>query len=121
MTGKAYCAHCNAAMISDGGTSHTGQKQQYYICKGRKKGVCEKRRDDKDYQKKLIDNVVTKVFVGDGFTIVHMNLANASDVEEIRLAKIKTALEHIFSVQALSRLAQKAGFEPALRFPVLLP
>ncbi len=239
LTGKAYCAHCNAAMISDGGTSRTGQKHQYYICKGRKKGVCEKRRedkdelekyvtmvvydflsdeenvkaavkdtlkyyerrtgidniksveskiakvqkdieemttafieaknallrasiekrmndyekliedlqsqkaqlerergkqysekdlrefiaellkgnpDDKDYQKKLIDNVVTKVFVGDGFTIVHMNIANASDVEEIRLAEIKKAFEHLFNVQTLSPLAQREGFEPPYVF-----
>ncbi len=65
--------------------------------------------DDKDYQKKLIDNVVTKVFVGDGFTIVHMNIANASDVEEIRLAEIKKAFEHLFNVQTLSPLARQKG------------
>ena len=37
LTGKAFCAHCNAALISDGGTSRTGQQHHYYVCKGRKK------------------------------------------------------------------------------------
>ena len=69
---------------------------------------------DKDYQRKIIDNLVTKVFVGDGYITAHFRLGNAAEVENVRLEEIKTAFEHIFSVQTLSPLAQKAGFEPAL-------
>ena len=235
LTGKAFCAHCGAAMISDGGTSRTGQQHHYYICKGKKKGVCEKRREDKDslemfvtqvvydflsdennarkavrdtlayyekrtgidsiksiegkiakvqrdidemttafieaknallraniekrmndyqiliedlqsqkaqlerergrqftekdimefiadllkgnpadkdYQRKIIDNLVTKVFVGDGYITAHFRLGNAAEVENVRLEEMKTALEHIFGVQTLSPLAQRRGFEP---------
>ena len=235
LTGKAFCAHCNAAMISDGGTSRTGQQHHYYICKGRKKGVCEKCREDKDelelfvtqivfdflsdennakvavkdtlayyerrtgidniksvegkiakaqkdieemttafieaknallrasiekrmndyekliedlqsqkaqlerergkqysekdllkfiadllkgdpadkdYQKQLIDNIVTKVFVGDGYVSAHLKIGNATEVEDIRYEEIKTAFEHIFGVQTLSPMAQRKGFEP---------
>ncbi len=242
LTGKAFCAHCNAALISDGGTSRTGQQHHYYVCKGRKKGVCEKRREDKDelelfvtqvvydflndernvklaakdtiayyerrtgidnlksidgkiakvqrnidemttafieaknallraniekrmndyekliedlksqkeqlererghqftendilefvadllqgnpadkdYQKKLIDNLVVKVFVGDGYITAHIKLGNATEVADIRLEEVKKALEHIFnSVQTLSPLARREGFEPSVRFPV---
>ncbi len=230
LTGKAFCAHCNAALISDGGTSRTGQKHQYYICKGRKKGVCEKRREDKDeleqavtqivydflsdeknvkiavrdtlayyekrtgienlkaidgqiakihrdiedmttafieaksallrasiekrmtdyeqliealesqkaqlererglqftekdlqafiadllkgesddkeFQQKIIDNLVSKVFVGDGYISVHFKIGNATEVEDIRYEEIKTAFEHIFGVQTLSPLARQ--------------
>ena len=238
LTGKAFCAHCNAALISDGGTSRTGQQHHYYICKGRKKGVCEKRREDKDelelfvtqvvydflsdernvklaakdtiayyerrtgvdnlksidgkiakvqrdidemttafieaknallraniekrmndyekliedlksqkeqlerergnqftendilefvadllqgdpadkdYQKKLIDNLVVKVFVGDGYITAHIKLGNATEVADIRLEEVKKALEHIFNcVQTLSPLAQREGFEPSV-------
>ena len=235
LTGKAFCAHCETPMISDGGTSHTGQKHQYYICKGKKNGVCEKRREDKDtlelfvtqivydflsdennarvavrdtlkyyerrtgadtvktiegriakvqrdidemttafieaknallraniekrmndyqkliedlqkekrqlerergkqftekhilafiadllkgdptdkdYQRKIIDNLVIKVFVGDGFLSAHLRIGNATEVEDIRLEEVKKALEHIFSVQTLSPLARRRGFEP---------
>ena len=234
LTGKAFCAKCETPMISDGGTSRTGQQHHYYICKGRKKGVCKKRREDKDelelfvtqvvynflsdeknvklavkdtinyyerrtgidnlksidgkiakaqkdidemttafieaknallraniekrmndyekliedlksqkeqlerergnqftekdilefiadllkgnpadkdYQKKLIDNLVVKVFVDDGYATVHIKLGNATEVADIRLKEVKIALEHLFtSVQTQSPLAQKAGF-----------
>ena len=45
-------------MISDGGTSHTGQQHHYYACKGKKKGVCEKRREDKDTLELFVTQVV---------------------------------------------------------------
>ncbi len=230
LTGKAFCAKCETPMIADGGTSRTGQQHHYYICKGRKKGVCKKHRDDKDelelfvtqvvydflsdeknvklavkdtiayyerrtgidnlknidgkiakvqrdidemttafieaknallraniekrmndyekliedlksqkeqlerergnqftekdilefvadllqgnpadkdYQKKLIDNLVVKVFVDDGYATVHIKLGNATEVADIRLKEVKKALEHLFnSVQTLSPLAR---------------
>ena len=247
LTGKAFCAHCLTPMISDGGTSHTGQQHHYYACKGKKKGVCEKRREDKDtlelfvtqvvydflsdkenvsvavrdtlayyakrtgadsiksidgkiakvqkdieemttafieaknallraniekrmndyekliedlqsqkaqlerergrqftekdfmsfiadllkgdpndkeYQRKIIDNLVVKVLVGDGDTVVYINLSNTKEIENVRLEEMKTALEHIFGVQTLSPLAQRRGFEPPVpfgytRFPIV--
>ncbi len=235
LTGKAFCAHCLTPMISDGGTSHTGQQHHYYACKGKKKGVCEKRREDKDtlelfvtqvvydflsdkenvsvavrdtlayyakrtgadsiksidgkiakvqkdieemttafieaknallraniekrmndyekliedlqsqkaqlerergrqftekdfmsfiadllkgdpndkeYQRKIIDNLVVKVLVGDGDTVVYINLSNTKEIENVRLEEMKIALEHIFGVQTLSPLARRRGFEP---------
>ena len=70
---------------------------------------------DKDYQKKLIDNLVVKVFVGDGYITAHIKLGNATEVADIRLEEVKKALEHIFnSVQTLSPLAQREGFEPSV-------
>ncbi len=240
LTGKAFCAHCETPMISDGGTSRTGQQHHYYVCKGKKKGVCEKRREDKDtletfvtqivydflsdennarkavkdtlayyekrtgadniksiegkiakvqrdidemttafieaknallraniekrmndyqkliedlqsqkaqlerergrqftekdfltfiadllkgdpadkdYQQKIIDNLVIKVFVGDNFLSAHLKIGNATEVEGIRLADVKKALEHIFCVQTLSPLAQREGFEPPYSCP----
>lgn len=239
LTGKAFCAKCETPMIADGGTSRTGQQHHYYICKGRKKGVCEKRREDKDelelfvtqvvydflsdeknvklavkdtiayyerrtgidnlksidgkiakvqrdidemttafieaknallraniekrmndyekliedlksqkeqlerergnqftendilefvadllqgnpadkdYQKKLIDNLVVKVFVGDGYATTHIKLGNATEVADIRLEEVKKALEHIFNcVQTQSPLAQHGSAEQTSR------
>ena len=68
---------------------------------------------DKDYQKKLIDNLVVKVFVGDGYITAHIKPGNATEVADIRLEEVKKAFEHIFNcVQTLSPLAQRKGFEP---------
>ena len=35
-------------MVSDGGTSRNGKKHYYYACKKRKKGNCDKARENKD-------------------------------------------------------------------------
>ena len=48
LTGKAFCGKCETAMVADGGTSKTGKTHQYYACKQKKKGVCDKHREEKD-------------------------------------------------------------------------
>ena len=54
----------------------------------------------------LIDNLVVKVFVDDGYATAHIKLGNATEVADIRLKEVKKALEHIFNcVQTLSPLA----------------
>ena len=68
--------------------------------------------NDKEYQRKIIDNLVVKVLVDDGDTVVYINLSNTKEIENVRLEEMKTALEHIFGVQTLSPLAQRRGFEP---------
>ena len=56
--------------------------------------------------KELIDNLVVKVFVDDGYATVHIKLGNATEVADIRLKEVKKALEHLFnSVQTQSPLA----------------
>lgn len=48
LTGKAFCGRCGTAMVSDGGTSQNGTKHYYYACKKRKKGDCDKARENKN-------------------------------------------------------------------------
>jgi len=48
LTGKAFCGHCDTAVVSDGGTGKTGKKHYYYACKKMKKGGCNKKRVNKD-------------------------------------------------------------------------
>lgn len=48
LTGKAFCGHCGAAIVADGGTSCNGKKHYYYACKQKKKGLCHKSRENKD-------------------------------------------------------------------------
>lgn len=60
-----------------------------------------------DYRRKIIDNLVTKVFVGDDYITTHFTLGNAAAVESVRLEETKKALEHIYSVQTQSPLARQ--------------
>ena len=48
LTGKLFCGHCGTEMVSDGGTSKLGKQHHYYACKKKKKGLCDKKREDKD-------------------------------------------------------------------------
>ena len=48
LTGKLFCGHCGTEMVADGGTSKTGAQHHYYICKKRRGGKCDKKRENKD-------------------------------------------------------------------------
>ena len=48
LTGKLFCGHCGTEMVSDGGTSKTGEQHHYYTCKKRRTGKCDKKRENKD-------------------------------------------------------------------------
>ena len=48
LTGKLFCGHCGTEMVADGGTSKTGEQHHYYICKKRRSGKCDKKRENKD-------------------------------------------------------------------------
>ena len=63
--------------------------------------------NDKEYQRKTIDNLVVKVLVGDGDTVVYINFSKTKENENVRLEEMKTALENIFGVQTLSPLARQ--------------
>ena len=78
--------------------------------------------NDKEYQKKLIDHLVYKVFVYDDTVITYLTFGNDKEIKEIDLADNDKVLSAI-KVQSLSSLCsmnkkdffkayQKAGLEP---------
>ena len=54
LTGKAFCGHCETAVVSDGGTSKTGATYHYYACKKAKKSQCDKKRENKNALELLV-------------------------------------------------------------------
>ena len=48
LTGKLFCGYCGEGMVAGGGTSRTGVKHYYYVCKKNKKGQCPKKWEHKD-------------------------------------------------------------------------
>ena len=84
--------------------------------------------NDKAYQKRLIDNLVYKVFVFDKKVRIFFNIKGGSEIDDVTLeqsniaenqAKIK-ALQSNPRVQIRTQLAEEEGFEPPcpLRLPV---
>lgn len=62
---------------------------------------------DKGYQKKLIDNLVYKVFVYDDHIITYLTLGNYKEIKEISLADTDKALSAI-KVQPLSSMVHQS-------------
>ena len=54
LTTKLFCGHCKEMMTGYSGTSKTGKKHHYYLCKGKIKRVCGK----KNIRKDLIEDIV---------------------------------------------------------------
>ncbi|MCL2540795.1 MAG: recombinase family protein [Firmicutes bacterium] len=46
---KVFCGHCETGMVSDGGTGRFGKKHYYYACRQKKKGKCDKKRENKEH------------------------------------------------------------------------
>ena len=64
LTGKLFCGHCGTEMVSDSGTSKDGTMHYYYACKKKKKGSCNKKRENKDNLELYVTNCV-KDFLND--------------------------------------------------------
>ena len=62
--------------------------------------------NDKEYQKKLIDNLVYKVFVYDDTVITYLTFGNDKEIKEIDLADNDKVLSAI-KVQSLSSLVHQ--------------
>ena len=59
--------------------------------------------NDKDYQKQIIDHLVSQVFVSDDDTVVYFNIRGGKDIEQITLNDTKEAIENnIKSVRTLT-------------------
>lgn len=62
LTGKLYCGECGTDMVADGGTSKTGKRNYYYICKHMRDKIgdppCKKRRENKDVLEQAVTQFV---------------------------------------------------------------
>lgn len=63
--------------------------------------------NDKDYQKQIIDHLVSQVFVSDDDTVVYFNIRGGKDIETITVDDTKTASNKIKGVQTRLPLARQ--------------
>lgn len=54
LTTKLFCGNCKEMMIGICGTSKTGQKHHYYVCKGKKPKNCKKKSVKKNYIEDIV-------------------------------------------------------------------
>ena len=69
--------------------------------------------NDKNYQKQIIDHLVSQVFVSDDDTIVYFNIRGGKDIEKMTFDDVKNTKNNIKGVQTQSPLAsqtKRTGF-----------
>ena len=70
--------------------------------------------NDKEYQRKIIDNLVYKVFISDDNNVVYFNLKGGHGLENpiITIEETDKAINNPVGVQTLSTMVEVAGLEP---------
>lgn len=68
LTGKCFCGHCGSPMVGDSATGKTHIHYWYYTCHGKKKRLCDKRREPKqELEDFVIHQLVTILHSDDGY------------------------------------------------------
>ena len=65
--------------------------------------------NDKNYQKQLIDHLVSQVFVSDDDAIVYFNIRGEKYIEKMTFDDVKNTKNNIKRVQTKSPLARHSG------------
>ena len=64
-------------------------------------------KNDKDYQRKIIDNLVTQIFVSDDDTVVYFNIRGGKNIETLNFEDVKSSISSLKSVQTQLPLARQ--------------
>ena len=59
--------------------------------------------NDKDYQKQIIDHLVSQVFVSDDNTVVYFNIRGGKDIEKLTIDDTKEVVEKVQTQSPLAR------------------
>ena len=105
LTTKLYCGHCNEMMIGYGGTSKTGKRYRYYICKKARKKQCDKRIIDKDVIENLVVEQCLKLLDKESIEYIAKSVSKACESKEEgyivkdlkkKLSETETAINNLF-------------------------
>lgn len=93
LTGKLFCGKCGEAMVGICGTSKTGERHYYYICRGKhNKSGCEKKNERKEKIEQAVANAVKEI-IQDEETIDWIIDGYQTFMEQARGQSTITAME----------------------------
>ena len=72
--------------------------------------------NDKNYQKQIIDHLVSQVFVNDDDTVVYFNLRGGKDIEKLTIDDTKDTINNIKAVRSQSPLLHQTQIIRTLKF-----
>lgn len=66
--------------------------------------------NDKDYQKQIIDHLVSQVFVSDDDTVVYFNIRGGKDIETLTIDDTKEAVKKVQTQSPIASQTKRTGF-----------
>lgn len=75
--------------------------------------------NDKDYQKQIIDHLVSQVFVSDDNTVVYFNIRGGKDIEKLNIDDTKEVVEKVQTQSPLARQITKKRAQSCALFACL--
>ena len=126
LKGKLFCGLCGAPMTGDGGTSKTGKQHHYYTCNARKKGECDKAREQKGYiEWYIVEQTLEYVlqparleYIAENVVAAYNKSYNTNELEELKARKaalereydkISDSLIHATSARMIDTINRKAS------------
>lgn len=126
LKGKIFCGYCGSPMVGDCGTGKSGKKHYYYTCTDRKKGKCEKAREQKSYiEWYIVEQTLEYVlqparleYIADNVVAAYNKSYNTNELEELKARKatlereydkITDSLIHATSARMIDTINRKAA------------
>ena len=94
LTTKLFCGHCKEMMIGYCGTSKSGAKYHYYICKSARKKRCDKRLVSKTYIEDRVVNECLKMLTEEKIQFIAKKVAEecAKSPDNLTAKSLKKAI-----------------------------
>lgn len=109
LTGKLFCGLCGEPMHGSGGTSKTGKRYYYYMCK--EKGTCRRRIGRELLEDALADAVLRIASDESKMRIVARRIVEAYDNYENPKAELEACEEHIAALEREQHNLTKAALK----------
>ena len=109
LSGKLICGLCGEPMHGSGGTSKTGKRYYYYMCK--EKGSCRRRISRNVVEDALADAVLSVTADESRMRVVARRIIEAYDAESDAKAELESCNERIASLEKEQRNIEDAAMK----------
>ena len=94
LTTKLFCGHCKEMMTGYSGTSKTGNKYHYYICKNAKKKKCNKKVIGKQFIEDCVVAECLKMLTDDSIRFIAKKVADecSKSPDNLSIKRLKSAI-----------------------------
>ena len=95
LTTKLFCGHCGEMMTGYGGTSKSGKRYNYYICKNARKKKCDKKVVGKEYIENKVIEACLHLMDDERISIIAKKISDecSKDPDSLSVRHLKSAIK----------------------------